>query len=58
MARFERGALTEATLAHAANGIVAYSGVCTHQGCPGNQWSQEQRCVRQEESLLSSLDQN
>jgi Rieske Fe-S protein len=42
LARFELGALTEATLAHAADGIVAYSGVCTHQSCPVNQWSKEQ----------------
>jgi rieske iron-sulfur protein len=42
LARFDPAALTDATRARAANGIVAYSGVCTHQGCPVNQWSTEQ----------------
>jgi Rieske Fe-S protein len=42
LARFDPAALAEATRARAADGIVAYSGVCTHQGCPVNQWSKEQ----------------
>jgi rieske iron-sulfur protein len=42
LARFDPAALTEATRARAADGVVAYSGVCTHQGCPVNQWSKEQ----------------
>lgn len=41
LARFESSALSEATRARAAEGVVAYSGVCTHQGCPVNQWSRE-----------------
>lgn len=42
LARFDPAALTEAVRARAAEGVVAYSGVCTHQGCPVNQWSREQ----------------
>jgi rieske iron-sulfur protein len=33
--------LSEETRAHSAGGVVAYSGVCTHQGCPVNAWSDE-----------------
>ena len=33
--------LTEETLANAADGVLAYSGVCTHQACPVNMWSKE-----------------
>jgi rieske iron-sulfur protein len=42
LARFDAAALTLPTRALAADGVVAYSGVCTHQGCPVNQWSREQ----------------
>jgi Rieske Fe-S protein len=42
LARFDPAVLAEATRARAADGIVAYSGVCTHQGCPVNQWSKAQ----------------
>jgi rieske iron-sulfur protein len=42
LARFDPAALASATRALAADGVVAYSGVCTHQGCPVNQWSREQ----------------
>ncbi len=42
MARFDPAALAEATRARAADGVVAYSAVCTHQACPVNQWSREQ----------------
>lgn len=42
LARVDPSALTEATRARAADGVVAYSGVCTHQGCPVNQWSKAQ----------------
>ncbi|HLN07929.1 MAG TPA: Rieske (2Fe-2S) protein, partial [Xanthobacteraceae bacterium] len=31
--------LSEETRARAADGVVAYSGVCTHLGCPVNMWS-------------------
>jgi rieske iron-sulfur protein len=42
LARFDSSALAEATRARAADGVVAYTGVCTHQACPVNQWSKEQ----------------
>ena len=41
LARFDPADLTEETQARAAEGVVAYSGVCTHQGCPVNMWSKE-----------------
>jgi Rieske Fe-S protein len=34
--------LSEGTAAEAADGVVAYSAICTHQGCPVNMWSTEQ----------------
>lgn len=42
LARFDPSTLSEATRTRAADGIVAYSAVCTHQGCPVNQWSRDQ----------------
>lgn len=42
VARFDPAALAASTRALAADGVVAYSGVCTHQGCAVNQWSREQ----------------
>ena len=41
LARFDPAALTDETRARAANGVVAYSAICTHQGCPVNMWSKE-----------------
>jgi Rieske Fe-S protein len=41
LARFDPAALADETKARAADGIVAYSAVCTHQGCPVNKWSKE-----------------
>lgn len=42
MARLNSDDLSEETRARAAEGVVAYSGVCTHQACPVNMWSEEQ----------------
>jgi Rieske Fe-S protein len=42
LARFDPAALTDETRARAADGVVAYSAICTHQGCPVNMWSKEQ----------------
>lgn len=39
LARFDPADLGEATRAQAAEGVVAYSAVCTHQACPVNMWS-------------------
>jgi rieske iron-sulfur protein len=33
------------TRARAADGVVAYSAVCTHQACPVNQWSKEKMAM-------------
>ena len=41
LARFDPAALSDETRARAADGVVAYSAVCTHQGCPVNAWSKE-----------------
>ena len=41
LARFDPAELTEETRARAADGVVAYSGICTHQGCPVNMWSKD-----------------
>jgi Rieske Fe-S protein len=41
LARFDPAALTDETRARGADGIVAYSAICTHQGCPVNMWSNE-----------------
>lgn len=35
----------EETRARAADGVVGYSGVCTHQGCPVNMWSEEKKAL-------------
>jgi rieske iron-sulfur protein len=42
LARFDPAVLTDETRARAADGVVAYSAICTHQGCPVNMWSKEQ----------------
>jgi rieske iron-sulfur protein len=42
LARFDPAELSANTRARAADGVVAYSAVCTHQGCPVNMWSKDQ----------------
>jgi rieske iron-sulfur protein len=41
LARFDPAALANETRARAAEGAVAYSAICTHQGCPVNMWSKD-----------------
>ena len=41
LARFEPAALKDETRARAAEGVVAYSAICTHQNCPVNMWSKD-----------------
>jgi Rieske Fe-S protein len=41
LARFDPAALSEETRARAAEGVVAYSAICTHQACPVNMWSKD-----------------
>jgi rieske iron-sulfur protein len=38
LVRLDPGQLTDETRAQAAEGVVAYSAVCTHQGCPISMW--------------------
>ena len=40
--RLDPSTLSEATRARAAEGVVAYSAVCTHEGCPVNMWTHQQ----------------
>lgn len=37
--------LDEQTRKLSADGVVAYSAVCTHQACPVNQWSEEKKAM-------------
>lgn len=41
--RLDPSTLSEETRLRAAEGVVAYSAVCTHQGCPVSMWSSEQK---------------
>ena len=38
LVRLDPALLSEETRAQAAEGIVAYSAICTHQGCPISMW--------------------
>ena len=38
--RFPSEQLDERTRANASEGVVAYSAICTHQGCPVTNWAQ------------------
>jgi len=38
LVRLDPSRLSEETRNQAANGIVAYSAICTHQGCPISMW--------------------
>jgi len=37
--------LDDQTRKLSADGVVAYSAICTHQGCPVNQWSDEKKAM-------------
>jgi len=43
--RLDPAQLSEETRALAANGVVAYSGVCTHQGCAVSMWRAEAKTL-------------
>jgi Rieske Fe-S protein len=45
LVRLDPAGLDEETRAHAAEGIVAYSAVCTHQQCFVSAWNQEQQVL-------------
>jgi len=36
--KLDPGELDETTQAHAAEGIIAYSAICSHAGCPVSEW--------------------
>ena len=46
LVRFRPEDIAESTQPHAADGIVAYSAVCTHAGCPVALWMKETRTVK------------
>lgn len=41
VARVGDEGMSDETRARSVDGVVAYSGVCTHQACPVNQWSKD-----------------
>ena len=43
--RLDLSSLNEETRGRAAKGVVAYSAVCTHQGCPVNMWTNERKAM-------------
>ena len=43
--RLDPASLDESTKPHAADGIVAYSAICTHQQCPVSGWNAEKRIL-------------
>ena len=43
--RLDPAQLTAETLEYAADGVVAYSAVCTHQGCPVSMWKTEAKAL-------------
>jgi Rieske Fe-S protein len=45
LVRFEPSQLTEETRALAADGVVAYSAICTHQACPISMWQAASRTL-------------
>jgi rieske iron-sulfur protein len=45
LVRVGNDGLDEETRKRSADGVVAYSAICTHQGCPVNQWSDEKKAM-------------
>jgi Rieske Fe-S protein len=45
LVRLDAAKLSEETRAYAAGGVVAYSAVCTHHGCPISMWHTESRTL-------------
>jgi rieske iron-sulfur protein len=43
--RLDPGQLSKDTSANAAEGVVAYSAVCTHQACPVSAWKQDAKTL-------------
>jgi rieske iron-sulfur protein len=45
LVRVGNDGLDEQTRKLSADGVVAYSAICTHQACPVNQWSEEKKAM-------------
>ena len=45
LVRLDPAKMSEQTKKNAADGIVAYSAVCTHQGCPVSMWKADTRTL-------------
>ena len=45
LVRVGNDGLDEETRKRSADGVVAYSAICTHQACPVNQWSDEKKAM-------------
>jgi len=45
LVRIGADGLDEETRARSADGVVAYSAICTHQGCPVTMWSQDKKAL-------------
>ncbi len=45
LVRLDPAQLTEETRVQAAGGVVAYSAVCTHEGCPISMWHKESKTL-------------
>jgi rieske iron-sulfur protein len=45
LVRLDPGQFSEETRANAADGVMAYSAVCTHQGCPVSMWEDEAKTL-------------
>lgn len=46
LVRLDPNELAEGTRGHAADGIVGYSGFCTHRGCPVIGWEAQTRMLK------------
>jgi Rieske Fe-S protein len=45
VARFDSALLSEETVARSADGVVAYSALCTHENCPVSMWKEEEKLL-------------
>ena len=45
LVRFDPAQLADETRALAADGVVAYSAICTHQGCPVSMWQAQAKTL-------------
>jgi Rieske Fe-S protein len=45
LVRVDSEGVSEETRAHSADGVAAFSGACTHQGCPVSMWSKRHKTL-------------